>query len=100
MSVRIITDSSAVLPAAWVARRVSIWATLLQLEFLRRSGRVPAIAAMGAGALRLQPLVRYTGGSPSLAGVARSTKAASERLVREWERTFVGGTPLRFVAFH
>jgi len=83
-----------------VSRRTQIWATLLQLEFLRRSGRIPAIAALGAGALRLQPIVRYTHGSPSLVGVVRNTHAAYERIFREWERTFVGSTPLRFVAFH
>jgi DegV family protein with EDD domain len=83
-----------------VSRRTKIWATLLQLEFLRRSGRIPAIAAMGAGALRLEPIVRYTQGSPSLAGVVRSARAGSERIFREWERTLVGSTSLRFVAFH
>ena len=83
-----------------VSRRTQIWATLMQLEFLRRSGRVPAIAALGAGALRLQPIVRYTQGSPSLVGVVRSVRSGYERIFREWERTFVGSTPLLFVAFH
>ena len=83
-----------------VSRRTAIWATLQQLEFLRRSGRIPAIAALGAGALRLQPVVKYTSGSPSLTGVVRSPRAGFERIVREWERTFIGNTPLRFVAFH
>lgn len=83
-----------------VSRRTSIWATLLQLEFLRRSGRIPAIAALGAGALRLQPIVRYTQGSPSLTGVVRSPRAGFARIFREWEKSYVGSTPLRFVAFH
>ncbi len=94
-------DMDAVVERALsVSRRTQIWATLLQLEFLRRSGRIPAIAALGAGALRLEPVVRYAGGSPSLVGVVRSPHAGFERIVREWERTFVGSTPLRFVAFH
>jgi DegV family protein with EDD domain len=83
-----------------VSRRTQIWATLLQLEFLRRSGRIPAVAALGAGALRLEPVVRYTQGSPSLVGVVRSPRTGFERIFREWERTFVEATPLRFVAFH
>ncbi len=82
-----------------VASRIRIWATLSQLDFLRRSGRVPAVVAMGAGALGLQPVVRYAGGSPSPVGFARSTTAATDRLFRAWERSAEGGH-LVAVAFH
>jgi DegV family protein with EDD domain len=83
-----------------VAQRTQIWATLVQLEFLRRSGRVPALAALGANALRLQPIVKYAQGSPHVAGVVRSANAGYERILREWERSYIGSTSLRFVAFH
>jgi DegV family protein with EDD domain len=82
------------------ASRVEIWATLTQLDYLRRSGRVPAIAAIGAGALRLQPVVRYAGGNPTPVGVTRSAARASERLLRAWERSVLPGRVLRLVAFH
>jgi DegV family protein with EDD domain len=83
-----------------VAARVQIWATLAQLEFLRRSGRLPAIAAIGAGALRLQPVVRYAGSSPTPVGVTRSGRRATDRLYRAWERSIVEGGTLHAVAFH
>jgi len=83
-----------------VASRVQIWATLSQLQFLRRSGRVPAVAAIGAGALGLQPIVRYTNGSPAPVGVTRSGRRGAERVFRAWQKTFVPDHALSVVAFH
>lgn len=82
------------------ASRTEIWATLGQLDYLRRSGRVPTIAAVGAGALRLQPIVRYAGGSPTPVGVTRNAARATERVFRAWERSVLSGAALRLVAFH
>ncbi len=82
------------------ASHTEIWATLAQLEYLRRSGRVPAIAAIGAGALRLQPVVRYAGGNPTPVGVTRSAVRGTERLLRAWERSVLAGGHVRIVAFH
>lgn len=81
-----------------VAARVQMWATLSQLDFLRRSGRVPAVAAVGAGALGLQPVVRYTKGSPTPVGVTRSARRGADRIFRAWARS-TGGR-LRLVVFH
>ena len=86
--------------AVHVASRVHVWATLAQLEFLRRSGRLPAIAAIGAGAFGLQPIVRYAGSSPAPAGVVRSTVRAAERLFRAWERSIEPAGSLHALAFH
>jgi len=83
-----------------VASRVQIWATLTQLDFLRRSGRVPAVAAIGAGALRLQPIVRYSGGSPTPVGITRSARRGAERVFRAWQKSIGDGTELTLVAFH
>jgi len=82
------------------ASHTQIWATLAQLDSLRRSGRLPAIAAIGAGALHLQPIVRYAGGKPTPVGVARSAHRACERLLKAWERTVGPARDLRFVVFH
>lgn len=84
-----------------VAARVEIWATLTRLDQLRRSGRVPAIAAIGAGALGLQPIVRYAKkGSPTVVGVTRSADRAADRLFRAWERTVARRAALELVALH
>jgi len=82
------------------ASRTEIWATLVHLDYLRRSGRVPAIAAVGAGALRLQPVVRYAGGSPTPVGVTRSAARGAERVLQAWERSVLPGRSLRLIAFH
>jgi fatty acid-binding protein DegV len=82
------------------ASRTEIWATLSQLDYLRRSGRLPAIAAIGAGALRLQPVVRYAGGNPTPVGVTRSTGRAADRVLHAWERSVLPDRSLRLVAFH
>lgn len=83
-----------------VASRVQIWASLRQLEFLRHSGRLPAVAALGAGALGLQPIVRYAGGTPAPVGVTRSAARAAERLFRAWSRSIDGQRRLQLIAFH
>lgn len=83
-----------------VATHVQIWATLQQLDFLRRSGRLPAIAAVGAGALGLQPIVRYGGGSPTPVGVTRSARRGADRLFRAWQRSIRAGAKVTVVAFH
>jgi DegV family protein with EDD domain len=83
-----------------VAGHVQIWATLSQLEFLRRSGRLPAIAAIGAGALGLQPIVRYGGGSPTPVGVTRNAQRGADRLFRAWQRSIVAAAKATVVAFH
>ncbi len=86
--------------AAAVASKIQIWATLHHLDLLRRSGRIPAVAAFGAGALGLQPVIRYAGGSPSPVGVVRSTARGVDRLFGAWTRTHTHDTAGRAVAFH
>lgn len=82
-----------------VSERVKVWATLAQMAYMKRSGRLPSIAAIGADALKIQPLVRYTGSSPAPVGVVRSTERATEKILGAWERTIVDA-PLRALAFH
>jgi fatty acid-binding protein DegV len=55
---------------------------------------------MGAGALRLHPIVRYAGGSPAPVGITRSGARAAERIFRAWERSVVVGAQLKLVVFH
>jgi DegV family protein with EDD domain len=83
-----------------VADRMRVWATLAQLKFLRRSGRIPAIAALGVGALRIHPIVRYAGSKPSAVGASRDPRTARDRLFREWKRSIGDGSNVHAVAFH
>lgn len=83
-----------------IAARVEIWATLTNLEQLRRSGRVPAVAAVGAGALGLQPIVRYARGSPRVVGVTRNRERAAAKIFRAWERSAVPSAALELIVLH
>jgi DegV family protein with EDD domain len=73
-----------------VCSKIQIWASLRQLDFLRRSGRLPAIATVGPDALGLQPIVRYGKGAPVPVGVVRGGERAVDRLYRAWERSIEG----------
>lgn len=86
--------------AAEIASKIHIWATLSRLDLLRRSGRIPAVAAFGAGALGLHPVIRYSGGSPAPVGVVRSAARGAERLIGAWQRTKVETRAGRAIAFH
>lgn len=83
-----------------VAERMQVWATLAQLGFLRRSGRIPAVAAIGANALRIHPIIRYAGSKPAAVGASRDTRAATNRLFRAWSDSRIDGSPLHAIAFH
>jgi DegV family protein with EDD domain len=83
-----------------VAARMQMWATLAQLKFLRRSGRIPAVAALGVGALRIHPNIRYAGSKPAAVGASRDPRTARDRLFREWKGSIVRGATVHAIAFH
>lgn len=83
-----------------VASEVAIWATLSRLDYLRRSGRVPSVAAVGAGAFGIQPIVRYTKGSPTPVGIVRNERRAVARLLRAWTSARREDGVCHTVAFH
>ena len=68
----------------FVAARVQLWATLERLDYLKRSGRVPAVAAYATGALDLHPVFRFVDGSPSAVGAARGARRAADRVFKAW----------------
>jgi DegV family protein with EDD domain len=86
--------------ASAVADRTQVWATLSQLRFLRRSGRIPAVAAIGANALRIHPIIRYAGSKPAAVGASRDARNATDRLFRAWRRSHVEDVPLHAIVFH
>jgi len=61
-------------------RRLRLSAALDTMDFLRRSGRVPAAVAMLGGALSIKPMVELTGGQIKPIGAARTTIQADERM--------------------
>lgn len=70
-----------------VVPRVRLVATLERLDYLRRSGRVPAVAAFATDALDIHPIFRFVDGTPSPVAAARGARRAAERLFTIWERS-------------
>ena len=61
-------------------RRLHVSAALDTMDFLRRSGRVPAAIALLGGALSIKPMVELTDGQLKPVGAARTTRQADERM--------------------
>jgi len=70
----------AVALARRLAGRPVIFAYVDTLEFLQRSGRVPALAAVFGALLRIKPLVRIADGETKPVGRARTRAQALERV--------------------
>ncbi len=73
----------AALAAAEEARRhLRVYAALDTVEYLRRSGRVPATVAMLGSLLSIKPLIELTNGEVKAVGAVRTTSQANERMAK------------------
>ncbi|HLO30136.1 MAG TPA: DegV family protein [Anaerolineales bacterium] len=75
------------LPAALAAiesarKRLHVSAALDSMEYLKRSGRVPATVAMLGSILHIKPLIELTNGEVKAIGAVRTNSQASERMSR------------------
>ena len=61
-------------------RRLQVFAALDTMEYLKRSGRVPATVAMLGSLLSIKPLIELTNGEVKAVGAARTTGQANQRL--------------------
>lgn len=62
--------------------RLRVYAALDTVEYVRRSGRVPAAVAALGGLLRIKPVVELAEGQVRPLGAPRTTRQASEKLYR------------------
>ncbi len=73
----------AVLAAVAATRRnLRVYAALDTLQYLRRSGRVPATVAMLGSLLSIKPLIELANGEVKATGAVRTTRQANERMSR------------------
>jgi DegV family protein with EDD domain len=80
-----------VVAAAERARdRVRLVATLTDMEHLRRSGRVPEIAARAGRWLKLHPVFEFVDGAAHPLVPGRSRAAALERILDKWRSSADG----------
>ncbi len=61
--------------------RLHIFAALDTLEYVRRSGRVPAAISVLGSMLSIKPLIELTDGQVKAIGAVRTTKQANERML-------------------
>jgi DegV family protein with EDD domain len=79
--------------------RVHLLATLESLDFLRRSGRVPAVAALLSSALQIQPIFEMRDGRAEVLARVRTKNRAMERMLAMMEER-VGERPVHASVFH
>lgn len=71
---------TAIASIADVRRRLRVFAALDTMDYLRRSGRVPAAITLLGGMLSIKPLIELTDGLLKPAGATRTTRQADERV--------------------
>ncbi|MFN2590166.1 MAG: DegV family protein, partial [Actinomycetota bacterium] len=81
------------------ASRVELVGALETLDYLRASGRVPAMAIGLATQLGVRPVFRFRDGVAERVGLPRSEQAAVSRVLREW-RDGGGEDAERCAVFH
>jgi DegV family protein with EDD domain len=63
-------------------KRLQVSAALDTMEYLKRSGRVPATVAALGSLLKVKPLIELTNGEVKAIGAVRTTSQANERMSR------------------
>jgi DegV family protein with EDD domain len=63
-------------------KRLHVSAALDTMEYLKRSGRVPATVAMLGSLLSIKPLIELTNGEVKAIGAVRTTSKANERMLK------------------
>jgi fatty acid kinase fatty acid binding subunit len=81
------------------AAQVELVGAMETLDYLRASGRVPALAVGLATQLGVRPVFRFEGGAAERVGLPRSEEAALARIVKEW-RAAGGEQAVRSAVFH
>lgn len=61
-------------------KRLHVFAALDTMEYLKRSGRVPATVAVLGSLLSIKPLIELTNGEVKAVGAVRTTRQANQRM--------------------
>jgi DegV family protein with EDD domain len=79
--------------------RVRLYAVLDTLDYLRRGGRVPQIAALAGSLLQINPLLSMANGRASILEAPRTKNRAVDRLLERAEEQ-IGRRPVHMAVFH
>ncbi len=78
-------------------RRLHVFAALDTLEYVRRSGRVPAALTTLGSLLSIKPFIELTDGEVKIIGAVRTTRQANERMLNFMRQ---GGALQRLAVLH
>ncbi len=78
-------------------RRLHVFAALDTLEYVRRSGRVPAALTTLGSLLSVKPFIELTEGEVKIIGAVRTTRQANERMLNFMRQ---GGALQRLAVLH
>ncbi len=73
--------SAAIDAVTSTRKKLQLYAALDTMEYLKRSGRVPAAVAALGGILSIKPMIELVDGEVKPIGAVRSTKQADEKIV-------------------
>ena len=88
---------AALAAAASTRKRLHVFAALDTMEYLKRSGRVPATVAMLGSLLHVKPLIELSNAEVKGIGAVRTTRQANERMSKF---LLEGGSPERLAILH
>lgn len=79
--------------------RVRLYAVLDTLDYLRRGGRVPQIAALAGSLLQINPLLSMANGRANILEAPRTKNRAVDHLLERAEEQ-IGRRPVHMAVFH
>ncbi|MFC1915255.1 DegV family protein [Chloroflexota bacterium] len=80
--------------------RVSLFATLDTLQYLVRSGRVPAAAALVNSLLKIKPIFTLNYGDAHTVALPRTIPSAMKRMLKMMGKKVIKGQPLHVAVMH
>jgi DegV family protein with EDD domain len=77
-----------------------LFASLDTLQYLVKSGRVPQAAALVNSILKIKPVFTLNHADPHTIALPRTTKSATNRILKLMEKSVVKGQPLHVAVMH
>lgn len=83
-----------------LAQRVRVLAYIDTLDYLKRSGRVSAVAGLVGSILSIRPLIKFAGGEPEVIEKLRTRSRGLERLRESVKETVKEGSRVQAFVLH
>jgi DegV family protein with EDD domain len=80
--------------------KINLFASLDTLKYLVKSGRVPQAAALVNSILNIKPVFTLNHADPHTIALPRTTKSATNRILKLMEKAAIKGQPLHVAVMH